>query len=64
MTAKILGVFDSAAVIQVLAQVVEADKIIVVDRMIVRGGANSRLEMDVSTFLRTAEARPAPQGRP
>jgi len=64
MTAKILGIFDPAAVTNVLAQFAEADKVIVVDRMIVRGGANSRLEMDVSTFLRTAEARTAPQGRP
>jgi hypothetical protein len=64
MTAKVLGPFDPAVAAQVLADIVEADKIIVVDRLIVRAGANSRLEMDVSTFVRTNEARPAPQGKP
>ncbi|MBY0510760.1 MAG: hypothetical protein K2P94_11505 [Rhodospirillaceae bacterium] len=64
MTAKVLGVFDQATVTQVLADIVEADKVIVVDRMILRAGANGRLEMDVSTFVRTAEARPTPQGKP
>jgi hypothetical protein len=66
MTAKVLGPFDPAALTQVLADIVEADKFIVVDRMIIRAGANNRLEMDVSTFVRTADAqaRPVPQGKP
>lgn len=64
MTAKVLGPFDPAALTQVLADIVEADKFIVVDRMIIRAGANNRLEMDVSTFVRTAEARSMPQGKP
>jgi len=64
MTAKVLAPFDPAAIGRVLADIVEADKIIVVDRMILRAGTNNRLEMDVSTFIRTAEARTAPRDRP
>ncbi len=55
MTAKVIAPFDQAIVLQVLADAAEADKIIVVDRAIVRAGINSRLEMDISTFIRTGE---------
>lgn len=64
MTAKVLTTFDAAATTQVLADIVEAEKIIVVDRMIVRAGTNSRLEMDISTFIRTADSRPSPKDKP
>lgn len=56
MTAKVLAPFDQAVIMQVLADAAEADKIIVVDRVIVRAGTNSRIEMDISTFIRTGEA--------
>jgi hypothetical protein len=39
---------------QVLADAAEDDKLIVVDRLIIRSGANSRVEMDLSTFIRSA----------
>jgi hypothetical protein len=65
MTAKVIAPFDQSVVLQVLADAAEADKIIVVDRLIIRAGANSRLEMDISTFTRagdtlsnTAKAKP------
>jgi len=55
MTAKVLAPFDQAVMTQVLADAAEADRMILIDRLIVRGGANSRLEMDISTFIRTGE---------
>ncbi len=56
MTAKVIATFDQAVVMQVLADVAEADHLIVVDRLIIRSGANSRVEMDLSTFIRNADA--------
>jgi hypothetical protein len=64
MTAKVLTGFDPATAMQLLADILEANKIMVVDRMIVRAGANSRLEMDISTFVRTADGRPVVKGKP
>ena len=56
MTAKVIAPFDQAVVTQLLADIAEADKLIVVDRLIIRSGANSRVEMDLSTFIRSADA--------
>ncbi|MGE0282441.1 MAG: hypothetical protein AB7E79_17180 [Rhodospirillaceae bacterium] len=55
MTAKLILPFDGAGVSHFLADVAEADKAVVVDRMIVRAGRNARIEVDVSTFYRSAE---------
>lgn len=54
MTAKVLAPFDQT-VLQVLADAAEAENVIVVDRLILRSGINSRLEMDISTFIRPAD---------
>jgi hypothetical protein len=54
MTAKVIAPFDQTVIMQVLADAAEADKLIVVDRLIIRSGANSRVEMDLSTFIRSA----------
>lgn len=62
MTAKVLAPFDQTTLVQVLADVAQADKIVIVDRLIVRAATNSRLEMDISTFIRTADQRPEATG--
>jgi hypothetical protein len=64
MTAKVLAPFDQTAVMDVLADAAESDKLIVVDRLIVRAGTNSRIEMDVSTFIQVGEARAGAKGAP
>lgn len=61
MTAKVLVPFDQTT-LQVLADAAEAEKVLIVERLILRSGLNSRMEMDISTFIRTAE--PAAQARP
>ena len=65
MTAKVIAPFDQAVLVNVLADASEAEKIIVVDRVIVRAGVNnSRLEMDVSTFIRNSEPAAGAKARP
>jgi len=63
MTAKVLAPFDQT-VLQVLADAAEAEKVIVIDRLILRSGINSRMEMDISTFIRTAETEPGARAKP
>lgn len=60
MTAKVIAPFDQAVIMQILGDIAEAEKLMVVDRFIVRAGANSRLEIDVSTFIRTGAVRAKP----
>jgi len=55
MTAKILMPFDEAALIAILADIAESNKVMTVDRLTVRAGRNARVEMDVSTFFRYHE---------
>lgn len=55
MTAKLVLPFDGAGLSHFLADIAEADKAVVVDRLIVRAGRNARVEMDVSAFYRSAE---------
>jgi hypothetical protein len=55
MTAKLILPFDGSGLAQFLADIADADKAVVVDRMMVRSGRNARIEMDVSTFYRSAE---------
>lgn len=64
MTAKVIAPFDQSVVVDVLADAAESDKLIVVDRLIVRASTNSRLEMDISTFIRVGEARPGAKAKP
>jgi len=55
MTAKLILPFDTSGLAQFLADIADADKAVVVDRMIVRSGRNARIEVDVSAFYRSAE---------
>lgn len=55
MTAKLILPFDGSGLAQFLGDIAEADKAVVIDRMIVRSGRNARVEMDVSTFYRSTE---------
>lgn len=55
MTAKLILPFNGPGLSQFLADIAEADKAVVVDRLIVRAGRNARIEMDVSAFYRSAE---------
>ncbi len=64
MTAKVIAPFDQSAIMEILADAAESDKLIVVDRLIVRAGTNSRVEMDISAFIRIAEPRPGAKAKP
>jgi len=55
MTAKLVLPFEAAGLTQFLADIAEADRTVVVDRIIVRAGRNARVEMDVSAFYRTPQ---------
>lgn len=57
MTAKVLAPFDPQVLWQVLADAANADRTIIVDRLIVRAGPNARIEMDLSTFDQTGDAQ-------
>ncbi len=64
MTAKVIGPFDQSVIVPFLADAAEYDKIVVVDRVIVRAGPNSRIEMDVSTFIRAGESAVGAKAKP
>lgn len=55
MTAKLLIPFDAQGLSNFLADIAEADRAVVIDRMSVRTGRNARVDMDVSAFYRTAD---------
>ena len=50
MTAKIMMPFDQTGLIGFLDDIAESERVMVVDRLIVRAGRNPRTEIDVSTF--------------
>lgn len=52
LSAKVISTFRAKGIIEVAADAAEKDKIVTIDRLIIRTGRNARLEMDVSTFLR------------
>jgi hypothetical protein len=51
MTAKIVMPFEPESLLQILREIASNDKILIVDRLLVRSGRNPLIEMDVSTFL-------------
>jgi chromatin segregation and condensation protein Rec8/ScpA/Scc1 (kleisin family) len=55
MTAKIVAPFEQAGMTNLLADIAESNKALVVDRLIVRAGRNPRIEIDVSTFYRSPQ---------
>jgi hypothetical protein len=55
MTAKLIMPFDESTLLGLLADIAENTKTMTVDRLIVRAGTNSRVEMDVSTIYRYHE---------
>ena len=52
MSAKVISSFKSRGLMEVAADISENDKILMIDRLIVRTGRNARMEMDVSTIFR------------
>lgn len=51
MTAKVISTFRAAGAINVAADIAEKDKLVTIDRLIIRTGRNARMEMDVSAYL-------------
>ncbi len=51
MTAKVIMPFEPEALIDVLSAAASFEKILVVDRLMIRGGRNALIEMDISTFV-------------
>ena len=56
MTAKVIMPFEPEALIDVLSAAASFEKILVVDRLLIRGGRNALIEMDISTFVVLPEA--------
>lgn len=51
MTAKIVLPFEPEAVLEILNTAATADKVLVIDRLLIRSGRNALIEMDISTFV-------------
>gem|GEM_PF-5678421 len=56
MTAKVIMPFEPEALVEVLNAAATSDKILVIDRLLMRAGRNPLIEMDVSTFVSLSEA--------
>jgi hypothetical protein len=52
MTAKVIAGFRPAGAINFAADCAEKDRIVAIDRMIIRTGQNARMEIDASAFIR------------
>ncbi len=52
MTAKVIAPFSPDGLPRFMAELAEADKTVLVDRISVRAGRNARIDMDISTFYR------------
>ncbi|MDX2225453.1 MAG: hypothetical protein SFV21_22055 [Rhodospirillaceae bacterium] len=52
MTAKVISAFRPAGAVNFTADAAENERMVIVDRLIVRTGRNARMETDVSTFLK------------
>lgn len=55
MTAKLIMPFEPEAVFEVLKQAAANEKILVVDRLLLRAGRNALVEIDVTTYVVLAE---------
>ncbi|MBL8629649.1 MAG: hypothetical protein JNM81_08480 [Rhodospirillaceae bacterium] len=55
MTAKMTLPFEPQALMQLLQDAARNDKMLIVDRLFIRSGRNSLVEIDVSTFIRLDE---------
>jgi hypothetical protein len=51
MTAKVIMPFEPEALLQLIGAAASDEKILVVDRLLLRAGRNALIEMDISTFL-------------
>jgi hypothetical protein len=56
MTAKVIMPFEPNAALQLLADAAQNEKSLVVDRLLIRAGRNSLIELDLSTFLLLPDA--------
>lgn len=52
MTAKVISSFKSRGLVEAAADISEYDRVLMIDRLIIRTGRNARMEMDVSTIIR------------
>jgi HAMP domain-containing protein len=55
MTAKVIMPFEPDVLFQLLNEATSNERILVIDRLIMRAGRNSLIEMDISTFVRLTE---------
>jgi hypothetical protein len=55
MTAKVIMPFEPDVLFQLMNDAAGSERILVVDRLLVRAGRNSLIEMDISTFVRLSE---------
>ena len=55
MTAKVIMPFEPDVLFQLLNEAAGSERILVIDRLLVRAGRNSLIEMDISTFVRLSE---------
>ncbi|MSO98463.1 MAG: hypothetical protein EXR11_09640 [Rhodospirillaceae bacterium] len=51
MTAKVIMPFEPEALLQLIGAAASNEKLLVVDRLLIRAGRNALIEMDISTFL-------------
>ena len=55
MTAKVIMPFEPDVLFQLMNDAASSERILVIDRLSVRAGRNSLIEMDISTFVRLSE---------
>jgi hypothetical protein len=57
MTAKVIMQFEPEALVEILNDAASFEKLLVVDRLLVRGGRNAIIELDLSTVVKLPEGR-------
>ena len=55
MTAKVIMPFEPDVLFQLMNDAAGSERILIIDRLLVRAGRNSLIEMDISTFVRLSE---------
>ena len=55
MTAKVIMPFEPEALVEILNDAASFEKLLVVDRLLIRGGRNALIELDLSTVVRLPE---------
>lgn len=52
MTAKVISAFRPAGAVNFAADAAENDRVVTIDRLIIRTGRNARMETDVTTYMK------------